>query len=101
MLDLGRQIGPRRAAQLMRGAGELEEDDLGYVLLSAERLTRMLAYLHIGRLLGQQAERWPARRPLAERFLKRAADVCALDARRIVRGERDALQAIEQWRRTA
>jgi hypothetical protein len=101
MLDLGRQIGPRRAAQLMRGAGELEEDDLGYVLLSAERLTQMLAYLHIGRLLGQQAERWPARRPLAERFLKRAADVCALDARRIVRGDRDALQAIEQWQRTA
>jgi 3-(methylthio)propanoyl-CoA dehydrogenase len=101
MVDLGRQIGPRRAAQLMRGTGELEEDDLGYVLLSAERLTRMLAYLHIGRLLGQQAARWPARRPLAERFLKRAADVCALDARRIVRGERDALQAIEQWQRTA
>jgi alkylation response protein AidB-like acyl-CoA dehydrogenase len=101
MVDLGRQIGPRRAAQLMRGTGELEEDDLGYVLLSAERLTRMLAYLHIGRLLGQQAARWPARRPLAERFVKRAADVCALDARRIVRGERDALQAIEQWQRTA
>jgi alkylation response protein AidB-like acyl-CoA dehydrogenase len=101
MFDLGRQIGPRRAAQVIRGAGDLEEDDLGYVLLSAERLTQMLAYLHIGRLLGQQAERWPARRPLAERFLKRAADVCALNARRIVRGDRDALQAIEQWRQTA
>src|SRR5712691_4232615 len=101
MLDLGRQLGPRRAAQLMRGSGELEEGDLGYVLLSAERLTQMLAYLHIGRLLGQQAERWPERRPLAERFLRRAADVCALNARRIVRGDRDALQAIEQWQRTA
>ena len=101
MFDLGRQIGPRRAAQVIRGTGDLEEDDLGYVLLSAERLTQMLAYLHIGRLLGQQAERWPARRPLAERFLKRAADVCALNARRIVRGDRDALQAIEQWRQTA
>jgi 3-(methylthio)propanoyl-CoA dehydrogenase len=101
MFDLGRQIGPKRAAQLVRGNGELDEDDLGYVLLSAERLTRMLAHLHTGRLLGQQAQRWPARQALAERFMKRTADVCALEARRVVRGDRDALQAIEQWRRTA
>jgi 3-(methylthio)propanoyl-CoA dehydrogenase len=101
MFDLGRQLGPRRAAQLVRGAGDLQEDDLGYVLLSAERLTQMLAYLHSGRLLGQQAQRWPERRPLAERFMRRTADVCALEARRIVRGDQDALQAIAQWRRTA
>ena len=101
MFDLGRQIGPRRAAQVVRGNGELDENDLGYVLLSAERLTRMLAYLHTGRLLGQQAQRWPARQSLAERFMKRTADVCALEARRVVRGDRDALQAIEQWRQTA
>ena len=101
MFDLGRQIGPRRAAQVVRGNGGLDENDLGYVLLSAERLTRMLAYLHTGRLLGQQAQRWPARQALAERFMKRTADVCALEARRVVRGDRDALQAIEQWRRTA
>ena len=101
MFDLGRQIGPRRAAQVVRGNGELDENDLGYVLLSAERLTRMLAYLHTGRLLGQQAQRWPARQSLAERFMKRTADMCALEARRVVRGDRDALQAIEQWRQTA
>ena len=101
MFDLGRQIGPKRAAQVVRGNGELDEDDLGYVLLSAERLTRMLAYLHTGRLLGQQAQRWPARQALAERFMKRTADMCALEARRVVRGDRDALQAIEQWRQTA
>jgi alkylation response protein AidB-like acyl-CoA dehydrogenase len=91
MFDLGRQIGPRRAAQVVRGNGGLDENDLGYVLLSAERLTRMLAYLHTGRLLGQQAQRWPARQALAERFMKRTADVCALEARRVVRGDRDAL----------
>ena len=101
MFDLGRQIGPRRAAQVVRGNGELDENDLGYVLLSAERLTRMLAYLHTGRLLGQQAQRWPARQALAQRFMRRTADVCALEARRVVRGDRDALQAIEQWRQTA
>jgi hypothetical protein len=97
MLDLGRQLGPRRLSQLMRGAGELEESELAYVLLSAERLTQMLAHLHIGRLLGQQAARWPERQPVAERFLRRTSDVCALNARRITRGDRDALEAIDQW----
>jgi hypothetical protein len=96
--DLGRGIGPRGVAQLVRGGRELSEDDLGYVLLSAERLTQMLACLHAGRLLARQAERWPERRPLAERFLRRTSDVCALNARRIMRGDRDALEAIEQWR---
>jgi 3-(methylthio)propanoyl-CoA dehydrogenase len=97
MVDLGRQVGPRRAAQLMRGGSELEDRDLGYVLLSAERLTQMLAYLHIGRLLAQQAQRWPERRPLAERFLRRANDVCGLNAKRIMSGDRDVLEAIQQW----
>jgi hypothetical protein len=98
MFDLARQLGPRRAANLLRGAADLTEDDLGYVLLSAERLTQMLAHLHISRLLLQQAQRWPERQPLAERFMRRTSDVCALNARRIVRGERDALRVIEQWR---
>jgi alkylation response protein AidB-like acyl-CoA dehydrogenase len=98
MLDLGRHLGPRRLTSVVRGSDELEEQDLGYVLLSAERLTQMLAHLHISRLLLQQAQRWPERRPLAERFVRRTSDVCALNTRRIVRGERDALQAIEQWR---
>jgi hypothetical protein len=98
MLDLARRLGPRRVAELLRGSGELGEDDLGYVLLSAERLTQMLAHLHIARLLAQQAERWPERRPLAERFLRRATDVCALNASRIMRGDRSALEAIEAWR---
>src|SRR5207302_1302570 len=35
MFDLGRRLGPRRLAEMVRGAGELAEDDLGYVLLSA------------------------------------------------------------------
>jgi alkylation response protein AidB-like acyl-CoA dehydrogenase len=98
MVDLGRQLGPRRAAQLMRGKNtDLQDADLGYVLLSAERLTQMLAYLHIGRLLAQQAQRWPERRPLAERFLRRTSDVCGLNSKRIMRGDRDVLEAIQQW----
>jgi alkylation response protein AidB-like acyl-CoA dehydrogenase len=96
--DLARSAGPRRLASLARGTEDLSEDDLGYVLLSAEKLTQMLAHLHIGRLLAQQAQRWPEREPLAERFLRRTADVCALHARQIMRGDRDALEAISQWR---
>jgi alkylation response protein AidB-like acyl-CoA dehydrogenase len=96
MLDVARQIGPRGVAAVLRGE-ELPDADLGYVLLSAERLTRMLAHLHISRLLAQQAQRWPERQPLAERFLRRTVDVCTLNARQITRGDRDALQAIQQW----
>ncbi|MDQ6672194.1 MAG: hypothetical protein M3069_15870, partial [Chloroflexota bacterium] len=98
MLDLGRHVGPRRAARLMRGANtDLDDKDLEYVLLSAERLTQMLAHLHIGRLLAQQAQRWPERRPLAERFSRRANDVCGLNAKRIMRGDRAVLEAIQRW----
>src|SRR5260370_14971419 len=87
MVDLGRQIGPRRVAQLMSGGGDLAEADLDYILLSAERLTQMLAYLHVGRLLAQQAQPWPARLPFGSGFLKRSAGVCALHARRIMPGD--------------
>ncbi len=99
--DLARRLGPRRVTAVLRGQEELAEADLEYILLSAERLTQMLAHLHIGRLLAQQAEHWPERRPLAERFMRRTADVCALNARRIVRGDRDALEAIEAWHASA
>jgi 3-(methylthio)propanoyl-CoA dehydrogenase len=98
LVDLARQLGPRRVADVVRSGGAgLDERDLGYVLLSAERLTQMLAHLHSGRLLAQQAQRWPERRPLAERFLRRTADVCHLNARRIKRGDRDVLEAIRSW----
>jgi hypothetical protein len=83
---------------VLRGSSALDDSDLAYVLLSAERLTQMLAHLHIGRLLAQQAGRWPEREGLAVRFLRRTADRCELNARRIRRSERDALEAIEQWR---
>ena len=98
LVDLGRQLGPRGILRFLQTRGELEESDLDYVLLSAERVTQMLAYLHTGRLLAQQAERWPERRPLARRFLQRASDMCGLNARRITRGDREPLEVIHQWR---
>jgi hypothetical protein len=98
MLDLVRRLGPRRAMQLLRGNAAPGEEDLQRVLASAEWLTQMLAHLHIGRLLAEQAERWPERRPLARRFLVRTSDVCALNARRIGRGDPDVARAIAAWR---
>lgn len=97
MLDLARRIGPRRTARLVRGDARLEDDDLEMILVSSEKLTSMLAHLHIGRLLAQQAERWPERRPLARRFLRRTSDVSAMHARSITRGDRDALEVIRAW----
>jgi hypothetical protein len=101
MVDLARRMGPRRAANLARGREAPGEEDLAYVLLSAERITRMLAHLHIARLLGKQAERWPERRPLAERFMRRSEDVCHLNARQIRRGDTDALDAVRTWHAAA
>jgi alkylation response protein AidB-like acyl-CoA dehydrogenase len=95
--DLVRGLGPKRSAAVLRGAGELEEDELGYVLLSAEHLTQMLAHLHIARLLGQQAERWPERQPLAERFARRAEELCRANAAHICGRDRDALVAARAW----
>ena len=101
MFDLVRQIGAKRALSLVSGGQDIDESELEYVLLSAERLTQMLAHLHIGRLLAQQAERWPERKEVAERFLRRTRDVCTLNARRITRGDRDPLEQIERWREYA
>jgi hypothetical protein len=96
LVDLARQLGPRGSLGFLLARHELQESDLEYILLSAERLTQMLAYLHTGRLLAQQAERWPERRPLARRFLQRTSDMCALIARRITRGDREPLDVIRQ-----
>jgi alkylation response protein AidB-like acyl-CoA dehydrogenase len=97
MFDLARRLGTARSVQLLSGRAELDESDLEYILLSAERLTQMLAHLHISRLLAQQAERWPSRQPLADRFAKRTLDLCELNARRIIRGDAEPLEAIRQW----
>lgn len=97
MVDLGRTVGARRLTRIVRGHETFSDADLGYVLLSAERLTTMLAHLHAARLLAQQAQRWPERATVARRFLQRAEDVCAAQAREIMRGDRDVLRAIDEW----
>ena len=98
LVDTARQLGPHGMVRFLQTRGDLQESDLEYALLSAERVTQMLAYLHTSRLLAQQAERWPERRSLARRFLHRTVDVCALNASRIGRGDRETLGIIRQWR---
>jgi hypothetical protein len=45
--------------------------DFSHGLLHAERLTRMLSDVAMGKVLLRQAERFPERRALAERFIRR------------------------------
>src|SRR5207253_6273883 len=47
MVDVGRQLGPRRVAALVRGNGDLDEESLGYVLLSADRKSTRLNCSHV------------------------------------------------------
>jgi 3-(methylthio)propanoyl-CoA dehydrogenase len=101
MFGLARDLGPRGVAALAGGKAELSDEQLAPILLSAEWLTQMLAHLHATRLLGKQAQRWPERQALALRCSRRTADVCQLNHRRIVRGDREALEAIAGWQSAA
>jgi hypothetical protein len=85
----------------LQGRATISEDDAAYVLLHAERLTAMLGHLHAARLLAEQARRYPERLPLAERAMRRAADVAAAGARAIKSGDRSTLRAVEAWREAA
>jgi alkylation response protein AidB-like acyl-CoA dehydrogenase len=49
--------------------------DFGFGLLHAKRLTRILSEITIAKVLVKQAERFPERRELAERFIDRATPV--------------------------
>jgi alkylation response protein AidB-like acyl-CoA dehydrogenase len=49
--------------------------DFGFGLLHAKRLTRILSEIAIAKVLVKQAEQFPERRDLAERFINRAAPI--------------------------
>jgi alkylation response protein AidB-like acyl-CoA dehydrogenase len=97
MLDLIRRGGSEGALKLLQGKPAIREEDTGYFLLHAERLTAMLAHLHAARLLAEQAVLYPQRMPVALRAMRRAADVCAGGARQIKRGDRSPLETIAAW----
>lgn len=92
--DLLRQGGRKGMLALVQGRPSITEEDMQYILLHAERLTAMLAYLQAARLLAHQAQRYPERLPVAERAMRRAAAVAAGGSRAIKSGDRSTLRAI-------
>lgn len=101
LYDLLKQRGRGGLLDLARGRPAIDEEDIQYVLLHAERLAAMLAHLHAARLLAEQALRYPERLPLAERAMRRAAQVAAAGEHAIKSGDRSTLRAIAEWRGAA
>ncbi|MBU6422955.1 MAG: acyl-CoA dehydrogenase family protein [Chloroflexi bacterium] len=87
----------RKGLGLFRGA-ELSDEDLGPILLHAERLTESLAYTHATRALGETAKLMPERRPLAERAARIARIVAERNRRAIALDDGSTLRQVEEWR---
>jgi 3-(methylthio)propanoyl-CoA dehydrogenase len=101
MYDLIKRGGKKGLAGILQGRPALREEDMQYVLLHAEHLTAMLAHLHAGRLLAEQAQSFSERLPLALRSMRRAAQVASTSAGAIKSGDRSALEAIAAWEKVA
>jgi len=78
-----------------------ERADFSRGLVHAERLTRMLADVAMAKVLVRQAERFPERRALAERFVHRMSLRVEALAREIESSDDAVFEAIEEHRRLA
>jgi hypothetical protein len=78
--------------------GDLSEEDLGPILLHAERLTEALAWTHVARVLGRRATLVPERRPLAERAARTARLVAERNRRAIAMDDGSVFAQIAEWR---
>jgi alkylation response protein AidB-like acyl-CoA dehydrogenase len=87
----------RKGPGLLRGA-PLAEEDLGPILLHAERLTEALAHTHVARVLAERARRIPERRPLAERAARTARLVAERNRRAIALDDGSVFRRIAAWR---
>jgi len=87
----------RRGLGVLRG-GALSEDDLGPILLHAERLTESLAHTHVARALGERAKLVPERLPVAERAARTARLVAERDRRAIALDDGSVLEQVAAWR---
>lgn len=72
--------------------------DFSLGLLHAERLTRILADVAIGKTLVRQAERFPERRRLAERFVHKMLPRVEALVREIERADESVFEAIAEER---
>lgn len=95
-LLLGRLV-RRKGLGALRGR-DLSEDDLGPILLHAERLTEALAHTHVARVLGERAKLVPERRALAERAARTARLVAERSRRAIALDDGSVLAQIAEWR---
>jgi hypothetical protein len=87
----------RKGPGLLRGA-PLADEDLGPILLHAERLTEALAYAHVARVLAERARHIPERRRLAERAARTARLVAERNRRAIALDDGGVFERIAVWR---
>jgi len=93
---LGRLV-RRNGIGILRG-GTLSEEQLGPILLHAERLTEALAHTHVARALGERAKLVPERRGLAERAARTARLVAERNRRAIALDDGTVLERVAEWR---
>ncbi|TMG34805.1 MAG: hypothetical protein E6H94_08980 [Chloroflexi bacterium] len=93
LLGLVRRKGPG----LLRGA-PLADEDLGPILLHAERITEALAHAHVARVLAERARNIPERRRLAERAARTARLVAERNRRAIALDDGSVFERIAAWR---
>jgi len=87
----------RKGPGILRGA-KLEDEDLGPILLHAERLTESVAHAHVARVLAERARRIPERRRLAERAARTARLVAERNRRAIALDDGSVFERIAAWR---
>ncbi|HEV8534939.1 MAG TPA: acyl-CoA dehydrogenase family protein [Candidatus Limnocylindria bacterium] len=87
----------RKGPGLLRGGTELSEQDLGPILLHAERLTEALAHTHVARVLAERARRVPERRSLAARAARTARLVAERNRRAISLDDGSVFERIADW----
>jgi len=87
----------RKGPGLLRGA-PLGDEDLGPILLHAERITEALAHVHVARVLAERARRIPERRRLAERAARTARLVAERNRRAIALDDGSVFARIAAWR---
>jgi alkylation response protein AidB-like acyl-CoA dehydrogenase len=87
----------RKGPGLLRGA-PLADEDLGPILLHAERITEALAHTHVARVLAERARDVPERRRLAERAARTARLVSERNRRAIALDDGSVFERIAAWR---
>lgn len=80
---------------LLGGRGPSPQD-LGYAMVSAERLLAMLAYTRAAEALAAHASADARRRGLAERFIHRSLPLLRMHGEIVRSGDRSAIQAMGQ-----